>query len=156
MNSDLRDVASFGSNSAITLTPTSLTISPISISQNGQINIGSGYVSNTTLSVISSASMFSIVTASSNMTLNLSSANNFTISLNLNVSLTLSNMTIGQSGIILLIQAVGSSTVTFNSIFKWSNGSSPTLSTSVGAVDAIFYTVVSANFVIANFFPNFA
>jgi hypothetical protein len=65
-------------------------------------------------------------------------------------------MTIGQSGIILLIQAVGSSTVTFNSIFKWSNGSSPTLSTSVGAVDAIFYTVVSANFVIANFFPNFA
>jgi hypothetical protein len=58
---------------------------------------------------------------------------------------TLSNVTAGKAGSITLIQdATGSRTSVFNSIFKFSGGVVPTLSTAANAIDVLFYSCRSA------------
>lgn len=57
---------------------------------------------------------------------------------------------VGQTGFIRIIQdGTGSRTLAYHADWQFSNGTAPTLSTSAGAVDILFYTVVASNFVIA-------
>jgi len=57
-----------------------------------------------------------------------------------------SNQAIGQSGSIIITQdSTGSRTGTFNTAFKFTGGSAPTLSTAAGAIDRIDYLIVSSN-----------
>jgi hypothetical protein len=58
---------------------------------------------------------------------------------------TLSNVTAGKAGSITFIQdGTGSRTTVWNSIFKFSGGTTPTLSTAINAVDVLFYSCRSA------------
>jgi hypothetical protein len=58
---------------------------------------------------------------------------------------TLSNVTIGKSGHIRFIQdGTGNRTTVWNSIFKFASGVTPTLSTSAGAIDVLWYDCASA------------
>ena len=57
-----------------------------------------------------------------------------------------SNQAIGQSGSIIITQdGTGSRTGSFNTAFKFTGGSSPTLSTAAGSVDRIDYLIISSN-----------
>ena len=56
-----------------------------------------------------------------------------------------SNEVAGQSGSIIITQdGTGSRTAAWNSAFKWTGGTAPTLSTAANAVDRIDYLVVAA------------
>jgi hypothetical protein len=64
---------------------------------------------------------------------------------------TLSNVKAGQAGTIFFVQdATGSRTTVWNSIFKFTGGVTPTLSTAANAVDALEYSCTSATFCIAS------
>ena len=57
-----------------------------------------------------------------------------------------SNQAVGQSGSIIITQdGTGSRTGQFNTAFKFTGGSSPTLSTAAGSVDRIDYLIISSN-----------
>ncbi len=57
-----------------------------------------------------------------------------------------SNQAIGQSGSLIITQdSTGSRTGQFNTAFKFTGGSAPTLSTTAGSVDRIDYLIVSSN-----------
>ena len=57
-----------------------------------------------------------------------------------------SNQAVGQSGSIIITQdGTGSRTGQFNTAFKFTGGSAPTLSTAAGSVDRIDYLIVSSN-----------
>ena len=57
-----------------------------------------------------------------------------------------SNQVIGQSGSIFITQdGTGSRTATFNSAFKFNNGTAPTLTTTASAVDRIDYIIKASN-----------
>jgi hypothetical protein len=59
---------------------------------------------------------------------------------------TLSNVKAGQAGQIRFIQdGSGSHTTVWNSIFKFSGGTTPTLSTAANAIDVLFYSCVSTS-----------
>ena len=56
-----------------------------------------------------------------------------------------SNEVVGESGSIIITQdGTGSRTAAWNSAWKWTGGTAPTLSTTAGAVDRIDYLVVAA------------
>jgi len=58
---------------------------------------------------------------------------------------TLSNVTAGKAGSITFVQdGTGTRTTAWNSIFKFSGGTTPTLSTAASAVDVLFYSCRSA------------
>ena len=57
-----------------------------------------------------------------------------------------SNQAVGQSGSIIITQdGTGSRTGQFNTAFKFTGGTAPTLSTAAGSVDRIDYLIVSSN-----------
>ena len=57
-----------------------------------------------------------------------------------------SNQAIGQAGSLIITQdSTGSRTASFNSAFKFTGGSAPTLSTAAGSIDRIDYLIVSSN-----------
>ena len=57
-----------------------------------------------------------------------------------------SNQAVGQSGSIIITQdGTGGRTGQFNTAFKFTGGTAPTLSTAAGAVDRIDYLIVSSN-----------
>lgn len=60
---------------------------------------------------------------------------------------TLNGVIAGKAGSIRFIQdGTGSRTTVWNSIFKWSNGSAPTLTTTAGASDVLIFNCLSATF----------
>jgi hypothetical protein len=138
------------------------------------INFGSSIqfnVSNTTRMVLSNTVYFGYQTgnistamyvngshaallSSGNNVIDLSTSNNFSITISNSITLTPINMTIGQSGIILLNQ-VGNAVVSFSSIFKWKNGIVPSNTLTANAVDSISYVVRSPTFIAANFVANY-
>lgn len=66
-------------------------------------------------------------------------------------TMTLSNVTAGKSGTITFIQdGAGSKTSVFNTIFKFSGGAIPTLTTTANAVDILTYSCRSATFCAAS------
>lgn len=89
------------------------------------------------------SSPVSVAVASSAVSLDFSTGNNFTTILNGNVSIANpSNLQPGQSGIIYVVQdGTGSRTMSFNSDWKFTGGTAPTLSTAASAVDALIYNV---------------
>jgi len=61
-------------------------------------------------------------------------------------TMTLSNVRAGKSGTMRFIQdGTGSRTTVWNSIFKFSGGTTPTLSTAANAIDVLSYTCVTAS-----------
>lgn len=68
---------------------------------------------------------------------------------------TLTNVKAGQAGQIRLIQdGTGSHTTVWNSIFKFSGGATPVLTTTANAVDALEYNCVSSTYCVASMIPN--
>lgn len=68
---------------------------------------------------------------------------------------TLSNVKAGQAGTIAFIQdGTGSRTTVWNSIFKFTGGATPTLTTTAAAVDVLSYSCRSASFCVASLLAN--
>lgn len=62
-----------------------------------------------------------------------------------------SNTKVGQSGFIRIVQdGVGTRTLAFHTDWKFANGLDPTLTTTAGATDILFYEVIAANFIFAS------
>jgi len=87
------------------------------------------------------------LTDGATITPDFSSNNNFTVTLGGNRTLAnATSATPGQSGVIFIVQdGTGSRTLSFGLAYKFPANSAPTLSTTANAVDAIAYTVRSAN-----------
>ena len=88
----------------------------------------------------------SAATSASTITLDLGTANYHTVTLAHNTTFAdPSNEVAGQSGSIIITQdGTGSRTAAWNSAWKWTGGTAPTLSTAASAVDRIDYLVVAA------------
>ena len=91
-------------------------------------------------------------------TLDFRTANNFSMTLTGNVTLANpSNLAAGQSGILFITQdGTGGRTAAFGSYWDFSDGTAPTLSTGVNAVDMIAWVARSANKISAQFVGNFS
>ena len=98
------------------------------------------------------------VSYASTITLDFRTANNFTVTLTGNTTFANpSNLAAGQSGILFIIQdGTGSRTAAFGSYWDFSDGTAPTLSTGVNAVDMIAWVARSANKISAQFVGNFS
>ena len=98
------------------------------------------------------------VSYASTITLDFRTANNFTVTLTGNTTFANpSNLAAGQSGILFIIQdGTGSRTAAFGSYWDFSDGTAPTLSTGVNAVDMIAWVARSANKISAQFIGNFS
>jgi len=98
------------------------------------------------------------VSYSSTITLDFRTANNFTVTLTGNTTFANpSNLAAGQSGIVFVIQdGTGGRTAAFGSYWDFSDGTAPTLSTGVNAVDMIAWVARSANKISAQFIGNFS
>jgi len=85
-------------------------------------------------------------TSSANITLDLGASVHHSVTLAHNTAFAdPSNEVAGQSGSIIITQdGTGSRTASWNSAWKWTGGTAPTLSTAAGAVDRIDYLVVAA------------
>lgn len=88
------------------------------------------------------------VTYGTTTTFDFSLFKNAVVTLTGNITtMTLSNVTIGKAGSITFIQdGTGSRTTVWNSIFKFSGGTAPTLTTTAGAVDILSYSCRTATF----------
>jgi hypothetical protein len=98
------------------------------------------------------------VSYASTITLDFRTANNFTVTLTGNTTFANpSNLAAGQSGIVFVIQdGTGGRTAAFGSYWDFSDGTAPTLSTGVNAVDMIAWVARSANKISAQFIGNFS
>ena len=98
------------------------------------------------------------VSYASTITLDFRTANNFTVTLTGNTTFANpSNLAAGQSGILFVLQdGTGSRTGAFGSYWDFSDGTAPTLSTGVNAVDMIAWVARSANKISAQFVGNFS
>ena len=98
------------------------------------------------------------VSYASTITLDFRTANNFTVTLTGNTTFANpSNLAAGQSGILFVLQdGTGSRTAAFGSYWDFSDGTAPTLSTGVNAVDMIAWVARSANKISAQFIGNFS
>lgn len=92
------------------------------------------------------------ITFGATTTFDLSTFINSAVTLTGNITtMTVTNPIAGKSGIILFIQdATGSRTTVWNSIFKFTGGVIPTLSTTANAVDALTYSCTSTTFCAAS------
>ena len=98
------------------------------------------------------------VSYASTITLDFRTANNFSTTLTGNVTFANpSNLAAGQSGILFVLQdGTGGRTAAFGSYWDFSDGTAPTLSTGVNAVDMIAWVARSANKISAQFIGNFS
>ncbi len=98
------------------------------------------------------------VSYASTITLDFRTANNFTVTLTGNTTFANpSNLAAGQSGILFVLQdGTGGRTAAFGSYWDFSDGTAPTLSTGVNAVDMIAWVARSANKISAQFIGNFS
>lgn len=98
------------------------------------------------------------VSYASTITLDFRTANNFSTTLTGNVTFANpSNLAAGQSGILFVLQdGTGGRTAAFGSYWDFSDGTAPTLSTGVNAVDMIAWVARSANKISAQFVGNFS
>ena len=109
----------------------------------GNVNINTTGVSAKLYVQGNSASNVYALTDGATITPDFSQGNNFSVTLGGNR--TLANPTspvAGQSGIIYIVQdGTGSRTLSYGTYWKFSNGYTPTLTTTANAVDALVYTV---------------
>ena len=94
----------------------------------------------------------------STITLDFRTGNNFTVTLTGNIVFANpSNLVAGQSGILFIIQdGTGGRTASFDPYWDFSDGTAPTLSTGVNAVDMVAWVARSANKISAQFVGNFS
>lgn len=99
----------------------------------------------------------STLTDGATITPDFSAANNFSVTLGGNRTLANpSNMTVGQSGLIFVIQdATGSRTLAYGTYWHFPGGTDPTASTAANAVDVISYFVRSSTSIVAQMMKDF-
>jgi hypothetical protein len=102
------------------------------------------------VSLASGAPVHQIITSitdAASVVMNMATNNQFSITLAGNRTLaTPTNLTIGQTGHIYFNQdGTGSRTMGYNSVFKFSGGTDPTLSTAANAVDLLVFSVRAAD-----------
>lgn len=96
-------------------------------------------------------SVVGLGTTDADTALDFSTGNNFSLTLTGSIVLSNpSNTTVGQSGIIQILQSTGSHTVGFGSHWDFPSSTAPTLSTGAGALDCITYFVRSSTSIVAN------
>lgn len=96
------------------------------------------------------------LTDAAEITPDLSTSNNFTVTLGGNRALlNPSNPTIGQSGVIFIVQdGTGGRTLTFDTYYKFPGGVDPFLTSTAGATDMLVYMVMSSTFIACQLVPN--
>jgi hypothetical protein len=96
------------------------------------------------------------VTFSTTPTFDFSTFINASITLTGNItSMAVANVKAGQAGLIAFIQdSTGSRSTVFNSVFKFANGTTPTLTSAPGAVDILAYSCRTATFCAASLIQN--
>ena len=87
------------------------------------------------------------ITDAASIVMNMATNNQFVVTLGGNRTLAApTNLTVGQTGHIYAIQdGTGSRTMGYNSVFKFSGGTDPTLSTAANAVDLLVFSVRAAD-----------
>ena len=96
-------------------------------------------------------SVVGLGTTDADTALDFSTGNNFSLTLTGSIVLSNpSNTTVGQSGIIQILQSTGSHTVGFGSHWDFPSSTAPILSTGAGALDCITYFVRSSTSIVAN------
>ena len=107
----------------------------------GNIGIGGINPTSNKLQVLgSSSASIETLTDAATITPDFSSNNAFTVTINGNRTIANpNNITAGQSGIIYIIQGIGSNTISWGSYWKFPSNTAPTLSTANGAIDAVIY-----------------
>ena len=103
------------------------------------------------------SSTTAVVSAANQTALDFSSNNDFSTTLSENTTLANpSNLVVGQKGRITITQGATARTVAYGSYFKFPGGTVPAVSTKAGAVDVLFYDVISATQIAANLVKGFA
>ena len=123
----------------------------------GNVNINTTGVSAKLYVQGNSASNVYALTDGTTITPDFSQGNNFSVTLGGNRTLANpTNMTVGQSGVFYITQdGTGSRTLAYGSYYKFPNGGgAPVLTTTAGAVDALFYTVRSSTSITMNYVLN--
>jgi len=114
----------------------------------GNLNIGtSGVAAKMYVSGNAAQNLIEVIDGGSAIGFDFATGNNFTITLLGNRNLAApTGVTVGQSGVIYIVQdATGSRTLSFNSVWHFSGGTAPSLTTTGSAVDVIAYTVRTAS-----------
>ena len=144
------DLTDSGIVNATSIGATSLNITAVATASTLGVNTTS---SPTNLFVEGSAAgnVIGLGNTDANTTLDFSAGNNFSLTLTGSIVLSNpSNTTVGQSGIIQILQSTGSHTVGFGSHWDFPSSTAPTLSTGAGALDCITYFVRSSTSIVAN------
>jgi hypothetical protein len=104
-----------------------------------------------------SSSNISTLTDGASITPNLAVANNFTVTLGGNRTLqNPSNITVGQSGLIFVVQdGSGSKTLAYGTYWHFPGGTDPTASTAANAVDVITYFVRTSTSIVCQMVKDF-
>lgn len=149
---------------ALYVSPTAGSLTETKPTTNGQYVKPIGYAETATKIVIDpdtgwaigDAEAFVTLTDGATITPDFSEGNNFEVTLGGNRALANpSNPSIGQSGVIVMIQdGTGSRTLSFGSYYHFVGGIDPTLTTDADAVDVISYFVRSATSIICSFMAN--
>lgn len=95
------------------------------------------------------------ITFGATTTIDMTTLTNGAVTLTGNITTMNVTAVAGKSGQIRLIQdGTGSRTSVFNSIFKFSGGAAPVLTTAASAVDALEYNCVTSSYCVASLIPN--
>ena len=141
-------------NSSVTLGSTSValggtitTATGLSITGNAGTVTNGAYLNAAQSFTAGQRGSVSALTDGATITPDFAVANNFSVTLGGNRTLANpSNQTAGQSGTIIITQdGTGSRTLAYGSNYKFPGGTAPTLTTTIGAVDALAYYVESAS-----------
>ena len=118
----------------------------VTVDSSGNVNIGtSGVSAQLYVNKNAAGAISAIGSTSGTITLDFSTANNFSFTLTGTATLANpTNLTAGQSGVIYVTQGgSGSYTMSYGTYWDFPGGVAPTLTTTVGAVDVITYSVKS-------------
>jgi len=91
------------------------------------------------------------LTPGTNVSVDMSSGFNFSLAMGGNYTLDNPTNTKSQAGAIVITQdGTGSRTLAYGTNWKFAGGTDPTLSTAAGAVDVLFYQVISSTSIVGN------
>tara|TARA_R110002020_G_scaffold121932_1_gene277070 strand:+ start:211 stop:1113 length:903 start_codon:yes stop_codon:yes gene_type:complete len=118
------------------------------------VSVDTAYATNNT--AVRNVNTVTTLTDATTITCDLNVAQNFHMTLGANRVLLMTNPTVGQTGYIYVIQdGTGSRTLTYPSQWKYSGGTSPTLTTTGNAVDVLVYNVRSSTLIDVLFAADF-
>ena len=103
------------------------------------------------------ANVTALTSSSNSVAIDFSANNDFSLTLTENTTLANpTNITVGQSGSIMITNGSGPYTVAYGGYWKFPGGTVPTVTATNGARDTLFYHVRSATFIEANLVKGFA